>query len=401
MNQRIYPLSALVGQDSMRAGLVLNAIDPTIGGLLIRGQKGTGKSTAARALARLLPQIEINAGCPFNSGPHEPLVSLPKDLKIAQDIKPGKITLIDTPFIELPLNATEDRLCGTLQMEKTMQTGQRYFEPGLLAAANRGILYVDEVNLLDDHLVDLLLDASASGINKVEREGFSLSHPSRFLLIGTMNPEEGELRPQFLDRFGLCIHVESMEDASTRAEIIRRRISFERDPISFDEQWLLEDKLIANQIIEARKKLHSILLTDALLNLAAELMHHLKVQGHRADIALIKTACAHAAFLDKTTVEKEDILTAAQMAIPHRLSDASLGAPESLLERIQKAFLHITNDIQSVEDSGRVIDDFSFDIEEMATGMQIPGACAAGSVMFTYLKKKSYSLSTNRIPGSV
>lgn len=380
----------------MRAGLVLNAIDPTIGGLLIRGQKGTGKSTAARALGRLLPQIEINSGCPFNSDPHGPPVALPTGLKMAREAKWGSITRIATPFIELPLNATEDRLCGTLQMEKALQSGQRVFEPGLLASANRGILYVDEVNLLEDHLVDLLLDAAASGMTIIEREGFSLVHPSQFLLIGTMNPEEGELRPQFLDRFGLCVHVNSIEDSATRSEIIHRRMAFDRDPSAFEKKWQNEDEMLASQIVKARKNLNSIELPDSMVNLAAEMMHHLQVQGHRADIAVIKTACAHAAFLDKTAIDKEDILTAAQMAIPHRLSDAPLGTPESVLERINKAFLRITNDIPSVEEPVNVVDDSSADVEEMATGMQIPGACAAGSIMFTYLKKKNNLSSMNQ-----
>ncbi|MEE4164697.1 MAG: ATP-binding protein, partial [Desulfocapsaceae bacterium] len=222
-----YPFAALIGQEKMKSGLLLNAVDPSIGGVLVSGHKGTGKSTAVRALAEILPEIEVVQGCPYHCPPDDPeqmcdscADSYHNGVKLVTEMRP-------MPLVELPLSATEDRVVGTLHIEQTLKTGTRNFEPGLLAAANRGILYVDEVNLLDDHLVDILLDAAASGTNVIEREGISFIHPARFMLVGTMNPEEGELRPQFLDRFGLSLRVNSVKDAGLRSLIVSRRIAFD------------------------------------------------------------------------------------------------------------------------------------------------------------------------------
>src|SRR5512137_1649274 len=257
-----FPFTAIVGQEQMKTALLLVAVDPTIGGVLIRGERGTGKSSAARALGQLLPEIEAVKGCPYNSDPRMPFAD-PENNEIPQ----GRLqsTRLPTPFVELPLNATEDRLAGSLHIETAFQQGRRRFETGLLAAANRGILYVDEVNLLADHLVDLLLDAAASGTNIVEREGISFRHPARFMLIGTMNPEEGELRPQFLDRFGLCVGIAAVEEPRARAEIVRRRLAFERDPEGFLKAAEESEALVRRQIRRAQALLPYVVVPGPLL----------------------------------------------------------------------------------------------------------------------------------------
>src|SRR5512136_1308084 len=247
-----YPFAAIVEQKALKTALLLNAVDPTIGGVLIRGHKGTGKSTAARALAQVLPLIEVLENCPFNSDPKDPVEAA--GIQYGRDS--GRAILRPMPFVELPLNATEDRLVGSLHVEKALQTGERRFEPGLLAAANRGILYVDEVNLLPDHLVDMLLDSAASGVNVIEREGISFVHPARFILIGTMNPEEGELRPQFLDRFGLCVAIRGVVDLDARKAIVQRHLAFESNPEDFLDKWTLADQAISDQIAYAREHLN-------------------------------------------------------------------------------------------------------------------------------------------------
>ena len=230
----VFPFTAIVGQESIKLALLLNAISPVIGGVLIRGHKGTAKSTAVRALSRLLPDIEVVAGCPF-------ACALSDDLEVCPHcvVHPAVRQPMTRPaaLVELPLGATEDRVVGTLDIERALKSGEKHFEPGLLAAAHRGLLYIDEVNLLSDHLVDILLDAAAMGVNYIEREGISVSHPAAFILVGTMNPEEGELRPQLLDRFGLAVDVQAERDVEVRAEVVRRRIAFDRDPEGFVRQW--------------------------------------------------------------------------------------------------------------------------------------------------------------------
>ncbi|MCB0146856.1 MAG: ATP-binding protein, partial [Caldilineaceae bacterium] len=235
--RQTYPFSAIVGQERMKRALILNAINPQIGGVLIRGERGTAKSTAARALAALLPELEVVQACRFNCDPHRPDLFCDECRERLQVSGPLPVAYLNTPFVDLPVSATEDRVVGTLDIEKAIQKGERHFEPGILAAANRGVLYVDEVNLLDDHVVDLLLDSAAMGVNVVEREGISFQHPARFVLVGSMNPEEGDLRPQLLDRFAHAVDVVGITEAGQRVEVLRRRVFFEQDPDAFGDAY--------------------------------------------------------------------------------------------------------------------------------------------------------------------
>src|SRR5512142_226829 len=249
----IYPFTAIVGQDRMRRALVLNAVDPRIGGVLIRGERGTAKSTAARALAALLPQVRIVQGCRFGCDPDTPATWCTEcheryNNTMAVERHEVPVGVRTTPFINLPVSATEDRVVGTLDIEAAIQKGERHFEPGVLAAANRGLLYIDEVNLLDDHVVDVLLDSAAMGMNIVEREGISFSHPARFILVGTMNPEEGDLRPQLLDRFALSVEIQGLQDARERVMIMERNLAFESNASGFRHQWLPHEEEVSRQI---------------------------------------------------------------------------------------------------------------------------------------------------------
>ena len=398
MNRWVYPFAAIVEQDALKAALLLNVVDPLIGGVLIRGQKGTGKSTAARALARLLPEIATVEGCPFNSDPQMPFVAANAACAgFVPGSTPSQVRR-PMPFVELPLNATEDRLAGTLHLEQVLQTGRRQFEPGLLAAANRGILYVDEVNLLDDHLVDLLLDAAASGVNVVEREGVSFVHPARFMLIGTMNPEEGELRPQFLDRFGLCVTLDRITDIAARETIVRRRLAYDGDPAGFRHEWAEADRFLTGQIVLARERLDQVRVPDALLTLVARLTHALETPGHRADITVVKAARAQAAFLERDTVAMADIATAARLAVAHRASCSPLDSPGQIQRKIDDALRQFAGDSVNAEASRAnasawepvTADD---DLDAMAAQMQVPGHFAAGNVMRAFIKKKTARLS--------
>ncbi|MDY6912389.1 MAG: putative cobaltochelatase [Chloroflexota bacterium] len=321
MNERtrlVFPFSAIVGQDAMKKALLLNAINPKIGGVLIRGEKGTAKSIAVRALAQLLPRIEVVANCHFLCDPR--LEESLCDSCIKEMAEGGKlaITIKRVPVVDLPIGATEDRVVGTLDIEAAIKTGEKNFEPGLLAAANRGILYIDEVNLLDDHLVDILLDAAAMGVNSVEREGISFSHPAQFILVGTMNPEEGELRPQLLDRFGLAVEVKGIPEQEARAEVVRRRFTFERDPVYFAAAWESEQDKLRKQISQAKKLLPEVHLDDEMLKLITQICVDFAVDGHRADIVMHKTAITIAAFHGRTTVNEHDISEAAELSLLHR-----------------------------------------------------------------------------------
>ncbi|MCL4859029.1 MAG: ATP-binding protein [Caldilineaceae bacterium] len=314
-----YPFTAVVGQERMKRALVLNAINPQIGGVLIRGERGTAKSTAARALAALFPEIECVAGCPFSCDPNRPDMFCDECRERFAQEGPLSVQLRPTPFVDLPVSATEDRVVGTLDIEKAIQRGERHFEPGILAAANRGVLYVDEVNLLDDHVVDLLLDSAAMGVNVVEREGISFQHPARFVLVGSMNPEEGDLRPQLLDRFAHAVDVSGLVDAKQRVDILRRRIQFEQDPDGFSQAFDESEATLAQRILQARQRYPMVKYTDKDLYTIAALTASFKVDGHRADIVILKTARAQAALDGRLEINDRDILLAAELALPHRM----------------------------------------------------------------------------------
>jgi magnesium chelatase subunit D len=309
-----YPFSAIVGQEDLKLALLLNAISPEVGGVLVRGEKGTAKSTAVRALARLLPPIRVISGCPYSCDPESqnpecPAGPHPEDA--SWEWRPVRLA-------ELPVGASTDRLTGTLDIERALTQGEKAFEPGILASAHRGILYVDEVNLLSDHLVDLLLDVAAMGVNHVEREGVSVRHPSRFILVGTMNPEEGELRPQLLDRFGVTVEVSGNLDMDERVEIVRRRLRYESDPEDFATEWATADRELSRSIEEARGGLPAVHLPEETLHKIAAVCTHLGVDGLRGDLVTAKAARALAAWEARGVVATEDVRRAALLALPHR-----------------------------------------------------------------------------------
>jgi magnesium chelatase subunit D len=331
----VYPFCAIVGQETLKMALILNVINPKIGGVLLRGEKGTGKSLAVRALAHLLPEVDVVADCPFHCDPvNQKEMCDACSTKIANGEKlPAAKRSVSV--VDLPIGATEDRLVGTIDIEKAIKTGEKHFEPGLLAEANRNILYIDEVNLLDDHLVDVLLDAAAMGVNFVEREGVSFSHPAQFVLVGTMNPEEGELRPQLLDRFGLTVDVKGIPYRESRAEIVRRRVAFETDPPSFVANYHEDQEQIRNKIVDASKLLPKVKLSDDMLDLITQICVDFAVDGHRADITIYKAACTIAAFRGRTEVTEEDVQEAAELALPHRLHRQPFEEPRQEQQQIQ------------------------------------------------------------------
>ena len=303
----------------MKLALILNVINPLLGGVLIKGEKGTAKSTAVRAIADLLPAMEVSKGCPFHCNPADfsRLCDSCRD-RIGQE-QTLPVQSVKMRVVELPVSATEDRVVGTLDIEHAIKHGEKKFEPGILAQANRNILYVDEINLLDDHVVDVLLDAAAMGVNTVEREGVSYSHPARFVLVGTMNPEEGDIRPQLLDRFGLSVVVAGENQPECRVEVIKRRLGYEQDTATFGQQYQEEQEKLAASIMQARRLLPQVTIKDEVLLLVAKLAIALDVDGHRADITLIKTAMTLAAFAGREEAEQEDVKKAARLALPHRM----------------------------------------------------------------------------------
>ncbi|MDD1691011.1 MAG: AAA family ATPase [Methanoregula sp.] len=334
----VYPFSAIVGQEGMKDALLANIVFPSIGGVLIRGEKGTAKSTTVRALADLLPERDVMKGCIFRCSPSDTR-NLCESCRSRlsgngqPETEPTRMRVV-----ELPLCATEDRVAGTLDIEHAITKGQKKFEPGVLASANGNILYVDEVNLLDDHIVDLLLDAAAMGVNFVEREGISYSHPARFLLVGTMNPEEGDLRPQLLDRFGLVVDVEGEKDPARRSEVVKRRLEFEKDPVAFCKKSEPEQQSVRDRIIRAKKAITGIEADNLLIDTAIKISLMLGVDGHRADLTLVKSALAFAALDGVQEVRREHVMKAAGLSLPHRMrrrpfeeSRADLGSVKTLI----------------------------------------------------------------------
>jgi len=314
----VYPFTALVGQERMRLALLLHAVHPGLGGVLVRGEKGTAKSTAVRALAGLLPEIDVMTGCPFGCDPAEPALACDDCAALLAGCVTPPVSRKAVPVVELPIGATEDRVLGSLDLETAIQSGARRFEPGLLARANRGILYVDEVNLLADHLVDVLLDAAAMGRNYVERESVSFSHPASFMLVGTMNPEEGELRPQLLDRFALMVEVAGLREPAARAEAVQRRIAYERDPRRFAEQWSQSEADERQRVVQARAALPAVSVSDMMLDLIVHICAAFAVDGLRADLAIYRAATALAAYNGSDDVDREDVRLAAELALGHR-----------------------------------------------------------------------------------
>lgn len=314
----VYPFTAIVGQERMKKALILNIINPKVGGVLIRGEKGTAKSTAVRALANLLPEIEVVEGCKFRCNPHNMHEMCEECL---EKVKTGILSISSDKMkvTDLPVSATEDRVVGTLDIEHAIKKGEKRFEPGVLALAHRGILYVDEINLLDDHLVDVLLDSAAMGINTVEREGISFSHPANFVLVGTMNPEEGELRPQLLDRFGLCVDIKGIRDVTRRVELIKYRLRYETDPEAFAASWQAVESELCEQILLAQKLISEVRISDNMLELISQICVDMGVDGHRADITMMKTSITLAAFNGRTDVLEEDVKEAAELVLSHRM----------------------------------------------------------------------------------
>ncbi|MEM9011907.1 MAG: magnesium chelatase ATPase subunit I [Pseudomonadota bacterium] len=309
-----FPFTAIVGQDEVKQALTIAAVDPRIGGVLIFGDRGTGKSTAVRALAALLPPILAVRGCPYNRPPEVPASTCPHCAGVE-----GRAEKRPTPVIDLPLGATEDRVVGALDLERALTRGEKAFEPGLLARAHRGFLYIDEVNLLEDHLVDLLLDVAASGENVVEREGLSIRHPAAFVLVGSGNPEEGELRPQLLDRFGLSVEVKSPTQVADRVEVVRRRDAFESDPDAFARRWARKEGALRRAILKARDGLSSVATPDAMLATCAELCLALGADGLRGELTLMRAARAAAALEGAEEVTQAHIRRVAPAALSHRL----------------------------------------------------------------------------------
>ena len=343
----VFPFTALVGQERMKRALILNTVNPKLGGVLIRGEKGTAKSTAVRGLANLLLEITAVADCPYGCDPEDHEATC----ESCRERPEPPITRRKVPLVELPVGATEDRVVGTLDLERAIQEGRRRFEPGLLASANRGILYIDEVNLLNDHLVDVLLDAAAMGVNYVEREGVSVQHPAQFILVGTMNPEEGDLRPQLLDRFALAVEVEGLDDPQARAEVVRRRIAFEQDPPGFLSDWREEERAERLRIQRAQELLPEVRLDDRMLRLITQLCVDFEVDGLRADIVMYKTALTLAAYAGRRAVDEGDVRDAAELALLHRRRRLPFQQPQLDREQLdEKIREHLAEDEDNSQD---------------------------------------------------
>ncbi len=336
----VFPFTAIVGQEEMKLALILNVIDPKVGGVMIMGDRGTGKSTTIRALADLLPEVAVVADDPFNSHPSDPDImgdEARKKLELGEDIP---VTQMKVPMVDLPLGATEDRVCGTIDIEKALSEGVKAFEPGLLAKANRGILYVDEVNLLDDHLVDVLLDSAASGWNTVEREGISIRHPARFVLVGSGNPEEGELRPQLLDRFGMHAEIRTVREAALRVQIVEQRSEFDQNPPEFLEKYQEQQQELQQRIVEAQELLPSVNMEYEHRVKISEVCSELDVDGLRGDIVTNRAAKALTAFEGRNEVTIDDIRRVISLCLRHRLRKDPLESIDTGY-KVEKTFSRI------------------------------------------------------------
>jgi len=341
----VFPFTAIVGQEEMKLALQLNVIDPKIGGVMIMGDRGTGKSTTIRAIADLLPKIEVVKDDPFNSHASD-LDLMGNEVKLAfQNNKSLETEFLKTPMVDLPLGATEDRVCGTIDIEKALTEGIKAFEPGLLAKANRGILYVDEVNLLDDHLVDILLDSAASGWNTVEREGISIRHPARFVLVGSGNPEEGELRPQLLDRFGMHAEIRTVKDPLLRVKVVEERTSFDQNPMVWIENYESRQQELRNKIVDAQELLPHVTIDYNLRVKISEVCSYLDVDGLRGDIVTNRAAKAYTAYNNRKQVTVGDISKIITLCLRHRLRKDPLESIDSG-DKVNKVF----NDIFEIED---------------------------------------------------
>ena len=334
-----FPFTAIVGQDELKLALRMVAIDPSLGGVLVFGDRGTGKSTAVRALATLLPKMRVVDGCPYQCDPDAQVMHCVQGCPAAEHGTRSAIQ-VPVPVVDLPLGATEDRVVGALDLEAALTRGERAFSPGLLARAHRGFLYIDEVNLLPDHIVDLLLDVAASGENVVEREGLSIRHPARFVLVGSGNPEEGELRPQLLDRFGLSLEVKTPDEIATRVEVVKRRLAFDRDPAAFIARQATEQAALATQLVAARALLRDVSLSDAVMERAARLCQALGTDGLRGELTLVRSARAAASLEGHTEVSDWHLKRVAPLALRHRLRRNPLDEVGSTV-RVERAMAEI------------------------------------------------------------
>lgn len=339
----VFPFTAIVGQEEMKLALILNVIDPKIGGVMIMGDRGTGKSTTVRALVDLLPEIRVVANDPFNSDPEDLELMSQETRQRVEENEPIEITTRKITMVDLPLGATEDRVCGTIDIEKALTEGVKAFEPGLLAKANRGILYVDEVNLLDDHLVDVLLDSAASGWNTVEREGISISHPARFILVGSGNPEEGELRPQLLDRFGMHAQIGTVKEAELRVKIVEQRASFDESPMGFRNHYLESQQELTQRIVAARSLLDKVTISYEARVKISQICSELDVDGLRGDIVTNRASQALAAFEGRTEATPQDIYRVIPLCLRHRLRKdplESIDSGDKVRDVFQKVFAY-------------------------------------------------------------
>jgi magnesium chelatase subunit I len=341
-NRPVFPFTAIVGQEEMKLALVLNVIDPKIGGVIIMGDRGTGKSTTIRAITDILPEIQVVADDPFNSDPNDFELMSDDVRRLVESGQSIKISFKNVPMVDLPLGATEDRVCGTIDIEKALTEGVKAFEPGLLAKANRGLLYVDEVNLLDDHLVDILLDSAASGWNTVEREGISIRHPARFVLVGSGNPEEGELRPQLLDRFGMHSEIRTVRDPELRVQIVEQRADFDKNPMDCLQKYESQQDAFKEAIVAAQKLLPETNIDYALRVKISQVCGELDVDGLRGDIVTNRASRAYAAYQKRTEVTIEDIQKVITMCLRHRLRKDPLETIDSG-DKVQKVFEEVFN----------------------------------------------------------